>query len=55
MFLYQDDFETNNPLVSHKCIGKDGGVYVELPFLPPFLQSQTENIFLLLMYKSFDQ
>ena len=55
MFLYQDDFETNNPLGSHKGIGKVGGVYVVLPCLPPFLQSQIENIFLLLMYKSFDQ
>ena len=55
MFLHQDDFETYNPLGSHRGVGKVGGVYVVLSCLPPEFLSKTENIFLLLMYKSSDQ
>ncbi|XP_018376743.1 PREDICTED: uncharacterized protein LOC108769975 [Trachymyrmex cornetzi] len=55
MLLYQDDFETNNPLGTHRGIGKIGGVYIVIPCLPPSIQSKTENIFLLTLYKYSDQ
>ncbi|XP_066596595.1 uncharacterized protein [Prorops nasuta] len=54
LLLYQDDFETNNPLGSHKGKGKVGAVYIVIPCLPPHMQSKTENIFLLMLYKSSD-
>ena len=47
MFLYQDDFETNNPLGSHRGIGKVGAVYVVHPCLHPSI--------VLMLYKSSDQ
>lgn len=55
LLLYQDDFENNNPLGSHKGVGKVGAVYIILPCLPPQLLSKTENIFLLTLYKSDDE
>ncbi|CAG5093464.1 Protein of unknown function [Cotesia congregata] len=54
IFMYQDDYETNNPLGSHKGLGKMGAVYIVMPCLPPHLSSKTENIFLLTLYKSND-
>ena len=44
LFFYQDDVETNNPLGSHKGVGKIGAVYVVIPCLPPNLQSKTEYV-----------
>lgn len=55
LVVYQDDFETNNPLGSHRGVGKVGGVYIVIPCLPPHLISKIENIFVLLLYKSSDQ
>lgn len=44
ILLYGDDFETNNPIGSHKGLGKIGGVYIVISCLPPHLQSKTANI-----------
>ncbi|XP_018364517.1 PREDICTED: uncharacterized protein LOC108762153, partial [Trachymyrmex cornetzi] len=37
LFLYFDDYETNNPLGSHKGISKCGAVYLSIACLPPKL------------------
>lgn len=54
IFFYQDDYETNNPLGSHKGLGKMGTIYIIIPCLPPHLLSKVENIFLLALYKTED-
>ena len=54
ILLYQDDFENNNPLRSHRGEGKVGGAYVVLPCLPPNMASRTENIFPITLYTSSD-
>ncbi|CAG5090363.1 Protein of unknown function [Cotesia congregata] len=46
LFLFFDEFETNNPLGSHKGINKCGAVYINLPNIPPQYKSKLENIFL---------
>lgn len=55
LFLYFDDYETNNPLGSHAGLGKCGAVYVSIPCLPPAYQSKVENIFLFLLFNSLDR
>lgn len=35
LILFYDDYETNNPLGSHRGIAKCGAVYVTIPCLPP--------------------
>lgn len=52
--LYQDEYETNNPLGSHKGIGKLGAVYCFPSCLPLALQSKVENIFLLTLFRAND-
>ncbi|XP_074097689.1 uncharacterized protein LOC141526555 [Cotesia typhae] len=54
LFFYQDDFETNNALGSHRGLGKMGTVYINIPCLPPRIQSKIDNIFLLSLYKADD-
>ena len=44
MFLYQDDFETNNALGSHKGFGKVSAVYIVLPCLCP-IYNQKQKIY----------
>ncbi|XP_074101655.1 uncharacterized protein LOC141529128 isoform X1 [Cotesia typhae] len=47
LFIYFDDFESNNCLGSHAGDGgKVGALYVFLPCLPPELYSKLDNIFL---------
>lgn len=53
-YLYQDDYENNNPLGSHRGVGKVGAIYVMIACLPPSMQSKTENIFLLTLFKTSD-
>ena len=53
--LYNDDFENNNALGSHRGLGKTGGIYVTLPGLPPNMYSKVENIFPISSYKSKDE
>ncbi|XP_052125801.1 uncharacterized protein LOC127749882 [Frankliniella occidentalis] len=50
LWVYYDDFECNNPLGSN-CL-KLGGTYVSLPCLPPECQSNIENIFVALIFKT---
>lgn len=52
--LYQDEYQTNNPLGSHKSKGKVGAIYCFPACLPPNLQSKVENIFLLTLYRVQD-
>ena len=54
LFFYQDDYETNNHLGSHKRIGKVGAIYCFPACLPPQLQSKVDKIFLLTLYKFHD-
>jgi len=37
LFLYEDAFETGNPLGSHAGIYKLNGIYISIPCLPPQL------------------
>lgn len=53
--LYEDEFETNNPLGSHRGVGKVSAVYIVLPCLPVAVQSKTENIFTLTLYNSWNE
>lgn len=55
LFLYFDEFETNNPLESHKGISKCSGVYINLPNIPPQYQSKLENIFLYMLFNPLDR
>lgn len=49
ILFYNDDYQTNNPLASHNHKGKCGVVYLQVPYLPPDMQSRIENIFLALL------
>lgn len=55
LILYFDDFEVNNPLGSHVGIQKLGGVYLGLPFLPPYWVSQLNNIMMLAVFHASDR
>ncbi|XP_066602015.1 uncharacterized protein [Prorops nasuta] len=55
LFLYYDDYETNNPLGSHRGIAKVGAVYDSVPCLPPHLQSKLDNIFLVMLFNTIDR
>lgn len=46
LFLYYDDYESKNPLGSHKGIHKLGGVYISVPSFPPEIESKIGNLFL---------
>jgi len=46
LFLYYDDFETNNPLGSAAGIYKVGALYCSIAILPSQYSSLLENIFL---------
>ncbi|XP_051168473.1 uncharacterized protein LOC127286168 [Leptopilina boulardi] len=52
VILAFDDYETNNPLGSHKGISKCGATYLSCPALPPDLRSKLENIFLFLLFNT---
>lgn len=54
LFLYEDAFETANPLGSHAGIYKLSGMYVSIPCLPPDLYSELNNIFLAQLYHAND-
>lgn len=53
--LYFDEFETNNPLGSHRGVQKLGAVYISMPSFPPELISKLESIFLVLLFNSIDK
>jgi len=53
--LYFDEFETNNPLGSHRGVQKLGAVYISMPSFPPELASKLESIFLVLLFNSIDK
>lgn len=50
--IYFEDYETNNPLGSHKGISKCGVIYFSVPVLPPEIQSKIENIFLFALFNT---
>lgn len=54
LFLYEDAFETANPLGSHAGIYKLCGMYISIPCLPPELSSRLDNIFLAQLYHADD-
>jgi len=54
LFLYEDAFETGNPLGSHAGIYKLNGIYISIPYLPPQLYSKLNNIFLAQLYHADD-
>lgn len=47
--IYYDDYESNNPLGSHKGIAKCGAVYMSILCLPPEFRSKLDNIFLFIL------
>lgn len=53
--LYFDEFETNNPLGSHRGVQKLGAVYISMPSFLPELASKLESIFLVLLFNSIDK
>jgi hypothetical protein len=46
IFFYYDDFESKNPLGSHKGVHKLGGSYVSIPSFPPEIENSIGNLFL---------
>ncbi|XP_046612692.1 uncharacterized protein LOC124301549 [Neodiprion virginianus] len=54
LILYQDDFETGNPLGSHSGVHKICALYSTLPCIPPEFRSQVEKIFLVQLCHSDD-
>ena len=50
-----DDYENNNPLGSHKGVGKCGAAYLNLLLLPPEFQSKIENNFLFILFNTRDR
>lgn len=55
LFLYYDDFETNDALGSHAGNSKCGAVYVSIPCPPPQHQSKVDNIMVFLMFNTLDK
>lgn len=55
LFLFFDDYETNNVLGTHRGLSKCGAIYVTIPCLPPDMQSKLDNIFLFLLFNSLDR
>jgi hypothetical protein len=55
IFLYYDDYETNDPLGTHASISKCGAVYISIPTLPPKMVSKKENIFLFFLFNPIDR
>lgn len=53
--LYEDEFENNNGMGSHRGEGKTSGIYLSQPALPADMFSKVENIFPLALYKSKDE
>lgn len=55
VILYEDDFETSNPLGTKTGTYKLAGVYVSLPCLPPQYFSTLNCIFTVALYHSSDR
>lgn len=55
LFIYYDEFETENPLSSHAGIRKLGAVYTSIACLPPNLASQIKYIFLFALFHYSDR
>lgn len=53
--IYYDDYESNNPLGSHKGVAKCGAVYMSVLCLPPELRSKLDNIFLFILFNTLDR
>lgn len=53
--MFFDEYETNNPLGSHRGIQKCGALYVKIPCLPPAYQSKITNIFLFGLFNTLDR
>ena len=55
LFVYNDDYETNDPLGSRAGFNKNSAVYASIPCLPLIYQSKLENIFLFSLFNSLDR
>jgi hypothetical protein len=55
LFLYCDDYATNNPLGTHATLAKCGGVYLSIPCLPSEMRSKLENIFVFALLNTLDR
>lgn len=55
IFLYFDEFETNNALGSHSGLQNLGALYLSFPFIPFAMRSKLENIFLVMLLNSLDR
>lgn len=55
LHLFFDDYESNNPLGSHKGIAKCGAVYLAIPCLPPHMVSKLEFFFLFALSNTLDR
>lgn len=56
LFIYTDDFETNNCLGSHAGSGgKLTGVYGEIALMPPELKTKLDTMFLIQIFQSVDK
>lgn len=52
LFLYFDDFESNNPLGSHSGVHSISAVYYQFPTIPPEYLSLLDNIFVAMLFNS---
>lgn len=50
LFVFDDDFESGNPLGSHAGKNKLGGIYFSIPCFPAFITSTLKNIFFSTLY-----
>ena len=55
LIMYHDDYGNNNVIGTHKGLSKSGGVYLNIPVLPPEYQSKVENIFLFILFNTLDR
>lgn len=55
LFLYFDDFRTDNALGSHAGKNKIGGTYISTPCYPPEFQSSLSSIFMALVFYPRDR
>jgi hypothetical protein len=55
LFIYFDDFEISNALGAAAGKHKLGGLYCNIPVIPPEFQSQLENIFVAMLFRSSDR
>lgn len=55
LIMYFDEYETNNPLGTHRGLAKCGAVNIQVACLPPIFQAKVANIFLFILFKALDR